>query len=305
MANRTKRKGRLDKAALFDLLGYTPHEGQQRVHDSKAKRRVVACGVRFGKSTFLSMLEHYYDKNQAQHFAALFGDLDIGRDPTQKRNSPYTPIRFVPVEKVSKHHRLMLAFDAVVLWKASGQMPTKGTIIHGFQHRALVLKLDAWIHEVESLIGKLRTLLTDGSPPDPVLIQHCKECPFEADCRKKVTEKDDLSLLDGLGTTDRAKLNAKGIFTVTQLAYTFRPRRRPKHQASRSVGSPIIADSRQSRRGGFRSGAFLRHAHRSDRSGGGRPAARQAERVLSRPWTRRRRAHRVSQGRLRPALPGA
>ena len=48
-----------------------------------------------------------------------------------------------------------------------------------------------------------------------------------------MTEKDDLSLLDGLSTTDRAKLNAKGIFTVTQLAYTFRPRRRPKHQASR------------------------------------------------------------------------
>jgi len=56
---------------------------------------------------------------------------------------------------------------------------------------------------------------------------------FEAYCRKKVTEKDDLSLLDGLGTTDRAKLNAKGLFTVTQLAYTFRPRRRPKQQAAR------------------------------------------------------------------------
>jgi len=127
----------------------------------------------------------------------------------------------------------MLAFDAVVLWKASGQMPTKGTIIHGFQHTALVLKLDAWIHEIESLIGKLRTLLTEETSPEPVLIKHCKECIFEAGCRKKVTEKDDLSLLDGLGSTDRAKLNAKGIFTVTQLAYTFRPRRRPKHQASR------------------------------------------------------------------------
>jgi len=169
----------------------------------------------------------------AQDVGSNIHALEREAAPTQKRNSPYTPIRFVPVEKVSKHHRLMLAFDAVVLWKASGQMPTKGTIIHGFRHTALVLKLDAWIHEVESLIGKLRTLLTDGSPPDPVLIQHCKECPFEADCRKKVTEKDDLSLLDGLGTTDRAKLNAKGIFTVTQLAYTFRPRRRPKHQASR------------------------------------------------------------------------
>jgi predicted RecB family nuclease len=169
----------------------------------------------------------------AQDVGSNIHVLELGPAPTQKRISPYTPIRFVPLEKVSKHHRLMLAFDALVLWKASDQMPTKGAIIHGSRHTALVLKLDAWIQEVESLIGKLRTLLTEGTPVEPVLIKHCKECIFEAVCRKKVTEKDDLSLLDGLGTTDRAKLNAKGIFTVTQLAYTFRPRRRPKHQASR------------------------------------------------------------------------
>ena len=48
-----------------------------------------------------------------------------------------------------------------------------------------------------------------------------------------MTERDDLSLLDSLNVTDRAKLNAKGIFTATQLAYTFRPRRRPKRLASR------------------------------------------------------------------------
>jgi predicted RecB family nuclease len=127
----------------------------------------------------------------------------------------------------------MLAFDAFVLWKASGQMPTKGMIIHGSQHKTLRFKLDAWIHEVESLVGKLRASLTEGTPPDPVLIKHCSECIFEACCRKRVTGNDDLSLLDGLRTTDRDKLNEKGIFTVTQLAYTFRPRRRPKHQASR------------------------------------------------------------------------
>jgi len=159
--------------------------------------------------------------------------LERGPALTQKRHSRYTPIRFVPFEKISKHYRLMLAFDAFVLWKASGQMPTKGMIIHGSQHKILCLKLDAGIHEVESLVGKLRASLTEGTPPDPVLIKHCSECTFEACCRKRVTEKDDLSLLDGLGTTDRGKLNAKGIFTVTQLAYTFRPRRRPKHQASR------------------------------------------------------------------------
>ncbi len=127
----------------------------------------------------------------AQDVGSNIHALERGAAQTQTRNSPYTPIRFVPFEKVSKHHRLMLAFDAIVLWKASGQMPTKGTIVHGFQHTALVFKLDAWIHEVESLIGKLRTLLTGGPAPEPVLIKHCKECIFEACCRKRVTDKND------------------------------------------------------------------------------------------------------------------
>ena len=35
-------------------------------------------------------------------------------------------------------------------------------------------------------------------------------------------------LLTSLSEQERADLNAKGIFTVTQLSYTFRPRRRPK-----------------------------------------------------------------------------
>jgi len=159
--------------------------------------------------------------------------LERGSAQTQKRHSPYAPIRFVPLEKTSTHPKRMLAFDAFVLWKASGKMPTEGMIIHGSQHATLGVKLHARIHEVESLVEKLRAFLAKGTSPEPALIKHCSECIFEAYCRKRVTEKDDLSLLDGLGPTDRAKLNAKGIFTVTQLAYTFRPRRRPKHQASR------------------------------------------------------------------------
>jgi hypothetical protein len=42
---------RLDKRALFDCLGYVPHPGQLLVHRSTARRRVLACGVRWGKST--------------------------------------------------------------------------------------------------------------------------------------------------------------------------------------------------------------------------------------------------------------
>ena len=42
---------RLDREALFAAVGYRPHAGQLAVHASSAPRRVLACGVRWGKST--------------------------------------------------------------------------------------------------------------------------------------------------------------------------------------------------------------------------------------------------------------
>jgi hypothetical protein len=40
----------LSKRAFFDSIEYAPHEGQIAVHRSRAPRRVLACGVRWGKS---------------------------------------------------------------------------------------------------------------------------------------------------------------------------------------------------------------------------------------------------------------
>lgn len=42
---------------------------------------------RFGKSLWLSVLQHYYDVNQADNFALLFGDTYIGQQPTPDCNS--------------------------------------------------------------------------------------------------------------------------------------------------------------------------------------------------------------------------
>ncbi len=41
---------------------------------------------RFGKSLWLSVLENYYDINKADQFEALFGDLAIGKNPTEEHN---------------------------------------------------------------------------------------------------------------------------------------------------------------------------------------------------------------------------
>src|SRR5262245_20608992 len=49
------RRPRLDKAAFFRDLGYKPHPGQVQIHSSPAPRRVVACGVRWGKTRAAAM----------------------------------------------------------------------------------------------------------------------------------------------------------------------------------------------------------------------------------------------------------
>jgi hypothetical protein len=45
---------------------------------------------RFGKSLWLSLLQHYYDINQRDHFEALFGETYIGAHPTSERHSYLT-----------------------------------------------------------------------------------------------------------------------------------------------------------------------------------------------------------------------
>jgi hypothetical protein len=44
-----------NKRGFFNLLGYTPHPGQVAIHRSRASRRIVACGVRWGKTKCAAM----------------------------------------------------------------------------------------------------------------------------------------------------------------------------------------------------------------------------------------------------------
>jgi len=140
----------------------------------------------------------------------------------------FIPIRFVITNKLGKDDKLLLALDAVALSKALKREVSLGKIIHGDNHATLKVKTSALAGEVRKHLEKIAALLASPTPPDLVLNRHCGECEFQARCRKIAVEKDDLSLLANMSAKERQKLRSKGIFTVTQLSYTFRPRRRPK-----------------------------------------------------------------------------
>ena len=44
---------------------------------------------RFGKSLFTSMLDYYYGIDNAEKFQELFGNLYIGKHPTENKNKYY------------------------------------------------------------------------------------------------------------------------------------------------------------------------------------------------------------------------
>jgi predicted RecB family nuclease len=138
----------------------------------------------------------------------------------------FVPYCFRFANKLSKNDKMSLAFDAVVLAETIGCEVSIGKIMHGDSNHTLKVNLSSLASEVQNRIPKVSALLADDSPPDLVLNRHCSQCEFQARCRKQATEKDDLSLLSGMSDKDRRKLHDKGIFTITQLSYTFRPRRR-------------------------------------------------------------------------------
>ena len=154
----------------------------------------------------------------------------VERVPSEGRGKPaqFIPIRFVFRNKLTKDDRLLLTFDALVLSQVLGRQVSLGKIVHGDDHATLKVKTSALAAQVRKRIQKLAALFSNTAPPDLVLNRHCAECEFQARCRKIAVEKDDLSLLARMSAKERQELRSKGIFTVTQLSYTFRPRRRPR-----------------------------------------------------------------------------
>jgi len=147
----------------------------------------------------------------------------------QGESPRFIPVRFIARNKVTRDDKLLLAFDARVLAESIGRESHFGKIIHGGDFVVCKVKTAALKRVVDNMTGNISELITGQSPPELVLNRHCSECGFQSRCRGKAIEKDDLSLLANLHRTERKQLKDKGIFTVTQLSYTFRPRRRPKH----------------------------------------------------------------------------
>jgi predicted RecB family nuclease len=137
-------------------------------------------------------------------------------------------------EKLTRLDKLLLAFDALAFSRATGKLPAIAKIVHGHRYLTVKVALGKLYGKVRRLIEKMEHEQSKSASPPVVLNRHCAECQFQAQCHQIAREKDDLSLLATISDKERKKCHEKGIFTVTQLSYAFRPRkssaaRVPKH----------------------------------------------------------------------------
>src|SRR5262249_41118420 len=87
--------------------------------------------------------------------------------------------------------------------------------------------------KAERLLRDLQQVREAG-PPRLVLNDHCQVCEFRRRCHDQAVREDNLSLLRGLGEKEVGGYARKGILTLTQLAHTFRPRRKGKRAVSQA-----------------------------------------------------------------------
>jgi predicted RecB family nuclease len=138
----------------------------------------------------------------------------------------YEPTICVGTHTISKEQKLEIAFVGYVLERLQNKSPVAGKII-GMNGSSHTVKLENSSKDLLPILEPIQEWTTVDSPEPPpiVLNKHCALCPFQQPCQAQAEQEDNLSLLGGIKPKEILKLNSKGIFTINQLSYTFRPRR--------------------------------------------------------------------------------
>jgi predicted RecB family nuclease len=138
----------------------------------------------------------------------------------------YEPVKVVGTERVGKAQAVGLAYLGHVLGQVQRHLPAAGTLVLT-GGRTCRVKLAARYKEVRAAVSALQTWAAEPvpEPPPVVLNKHCPGCPFREACRQRAEQEDNLSLLDRMTPKLMRQYQAKGVFTVNQLSFLFRPRR--------------------------------------------------------------------------------
>ena len=190
---------------------------------------------------FTSSIEHlpfsfdnFEDKAQFITNALLrAGNLEAENTHLRRRHSDsnlssyyYEPFITANTYKISNSDRYKASYIGYILSIIQKRKPEKASVLMP-DGSLKTIKLGKDIHP---LLAKLNGWIKSKPAVPPVVFKnHCKTCQFEKNCIAFAESEDSISLLSNMPTAVQKKYASKGIFTIKQLSYLYKPRRRSKH----------------------------------------------------------------------------
>ena len=166
---------------------------------------------------------------QADGLAAACDALTRVEGQATRGQYRYEPTICVGTPSISIEQKLALTFTGYVLGRLQHTPPMAGRLIamDGTSH---TVTLDTRATDLMSLLEPVQAWTMGASPEPPpiVLNKHCPLCPFQRVCHAQAEQEDNLSLLDGVTARVMRQYAKKGIFTIKQLSFLFKPRKRKK-----------------------------------------------------------------------------
>ncbi len=143
----------------------------------------------------------------------------------------YEPTIFIGTHHISNEQKLELIFIGYILGEIQGQLPARGWIIDGGL-KSHQVRLENGYKILNPILEDLQKLTQSTPPKIPPLIlnKHCTYCEFQNLCQVQAEQDDNLSLLDHATSKVIRHYEKKGIFTIKQLSYLYKPRRRNKRK---------------------------------------------------------------------------
>jgi predicted RecB family nuclease len=177
---------------------------------------------------------------KGDRFLISFDAIQISHPKNTREKASYIPIMITPKEKHTKNDKISLTVRTILLNRIVHQFPETGRIIFGKKLKMSSIRMKDYRRTAQKMLDDLTALMTENAKPLIIRCDNCRICEFEENCMRYLIERDDLSLMGRLSAIEIAKKNKKGIFTINQLSYNFRPKRFKKIRAGGRPFSPEL-----------------------------------------------------------------
>lgn len=192
-------------------------------------REGIERDVPLSTSTLKRGASYFFDTVlDNDQMSLVFDGLKRVPGPSKLGDFHYLPMLFHGAERPDKEQRTLLQVLGLILSAIQGAEPRLGLLVYGHDATIRRVRLRANGVQAQRVFQELKASRASDTLPQLMLNRHCEICEFRSRCHAAATSKNDLSLLRTLRESEIKKYVRRGIFTVTQLSCTFRPRRNSK-----------------------------------------------------------------------------